>query len=171
MKLSISQTLTLQPLNLRHAQPLLAAVNASREDLGKFLPWVNTVKAPYQAQAYILARTHSNTAGALWFAIYDGQTFCGVFGIKGIHPVKKVAEIGYWLTIEARGKGIVRQILKEAIAYLTQQTTARIVELRCHDENKASIAVARHAGARFTGYDESPTKLGKYQISLVDAVD
>lgn len=145
----ITDAITLRPLALNHAEGLLDAVERSRPQLTTFLGWVKGVTDLPGARQYIRERISAPAPGARWYAIFHQQTFCGVFGIKSIAPRSYIAEVGYWLSIEVQGQGVIHQILAALIPALAQETNADIVEFRCLEHNQASIRVASRTGAKW----------------------
>lgn len=93
----ITERISIEPLLTKHATPLLAAVNKSREHLSQYLPWTDWVTNRREAVAYISQRINSNAFEAYWFAIRLDQNFVGVLGMKGVNQETGVAEVGYCL--------------------------------------------------------------------------
>ena len=58
-----------------------------------------------------------------------------------------VAELGYWLSHHFYKKGIISAIVSALSVFLTQNTTAKIIEFRCLEQNLASINIAKKSGA------------------------
>ncbi|MEJ2763457.1 GNAT family N-acetyltransferase [Photobacterium sp. MCCC 1A19761] len=169
----ITDAIKLRPLALSHAEGLLNAVERSRPQLATFLGWVEQVTDVSTARQYIRDRIDAPAPGARWYAIFHQQTFCGVFGIKSIAPCSQIAEVGYWLSTEVQGKGVIHKILAALIPALAQETNAEIVEFRCLEHNQASIQVATRAGAKWVKSVEhqmavcnAAQKLNIYHLAL-----
>ncbi len=57
-----------------------------------------------------------------------------------------VAELGYWLSSDAQGNGIISQVIARVPSIL-KNTSAKVVEFRCLEQNVASINIALKSGA------------------------
>lgn len=146
MHIQIAEHIKLAPLVESDAADILKAVNLSRASLGKFLPWVEGVNNIESAKKYILERVNSGLNGSQWFKIYYKDNLSGVFAIKSICPELNIAELGYWLSSDAHGNGIISQIISKAPQLLTS-THVKFIEFRCLEKNAASIKVALKSGA------------------------
>jgi len=146
LHIQIAEHIKLAPLVESDAADILKAVNLSRASLGKFLPWVEGVNNIESAKKYILDRANSELNGSRWFKIYYKDNLSGVFAIKSICPELNIAELGYWLSSDAHGNGIISQIISKAPQLLTS-THVKFIEFRCLEKNAASIKVALKSGA------------------------
>ncbi|MEL0634989.1 GNAT family N-acetyltransferase [Pseudoalteromonas carrageenovora] len=145
MHIQIAEHIKLAPLVEGDAANILKAVNLSRASLGKFLPWVEGINNIESAKKYILDRVNSGLNGSRWFKIDYKDNLSGVFAIKSICPELYIAELGYWLSNDAQGNGIISQIITKA-SQLLMNTHARFIEFRCLERNEASIKVALSSG-------------------------
>lgn len=171
--MKISDLITLKPLSIKHADELYEAVTSSRQNLTRYLPWAASIIDTQSVNDYINERIYSYKAGAQWLAIYVDKQFSGVFGIKEINPNTKIAELGYWLADVARGKQVMSEVLSKMLPYLKTNSDVKTIELQCLEDNHASIAVAKRAGAQFKHYHHEALflagryqRLGVYQIQL-----
>lgn len=144
-KYDISNKLALHSLSLEQAEVLLDTVNNNRQLLGKYLYWVKEVNDLASATEYIRKRLDSDLPYSKWYYIEQEQQLLGIFGIKSVSD-SGIAEIGYWLSKDAQGKGITNKIINKLPDMLTS-TPAKMIEFCCLRENNASRAVAEKAGA------------------------
>lgn len=114
--------------------------------------WLDQIPQPYtveHALAYI-----GGTAGndrETRFAITDAADG-GLLGSVGAtwNESRDVAEIGYWLRANARGRGVTTAAVRLVTAWALDAGAAR-VQLRAAVENDASRRVAEKAGFRLDG--------------------
>lgn len=142
----LDSDLQLKLLSINDAKALLGCVNTSRSQLSKYLYWIDDVRDLKGASDYLSARVNSKVPHAKWFQIHYQKEFAGVFGIKSINGAG-VAEVGYWLSMDAQGNGNMGKIVNN-LPHILTGTASRVIEFRCLAQNKASIAVANKAGAR-----------------------
>ena len=75
---------------------------------------------------------------------HSGELF-GAVGVS-IQSDPGIAEIGYWLAPEARGRGLATRALRLLSAWTLRETGIARLQLQTHLENLASQAVATRAG-------------------------
>lgn len=147
MERFISKDIVLRELEVSDASALLNAVEYSRVNLSKYMPWEKSIVDLTSAQSYIESRVNSGDEGSEWFEIYFKNQFGGVFGIKSIDFDSKACELGYWLSDNARGNRVIGQVLDVVIPYLLNDHAVRVVEFHCLESNSASIKIVKRAGA------------------------
>ena len=146
MTFYVSDNIQLAPLSEHDALDVLTAVNANRDMLAQYLYWVDSVKCVASAKKYINDRVNSGLPFAQWYKVLLDEQLAGVFAIKSINEQTLVAELGYWLTSQAQGKGVIAQII-DKLPELCFEPPVKEIEFRCLSENHASIKVAKKSGA------------------------
>ena len=119
--------------------------------------WIDDIPSPYtraDARAYVAACRRGWKEGSLWaFAVVDAET-SEVVGSCGVawqdHP-QAVAEIGYWVRAEDRGRGIATRAVRLVSEWAFQKGGVQRLQLRADALNRASQRVAENAGFRREG--------------------
>ena len=150
MNIKITDNVSLEQLSTEDSPTIFSLVEENRKQLQRFLYWVDEVTDLRTTEDYIEKRIHSGLPGAKWFKVVLMHEPAGVFGIKSVCTEKSEAEIGFWLSQKAQGKGLISQAIS-AVSELLKQQNIRTLKMTCLHENKASIAVAKRAGAVHTG--------------------
>ncbi|MGF1701489.1 GNAT family N-acetyltransferase [Photobacterium makurazakiensis] len=148
MKRKVSEDIFLTPLKNSDALALYEAVEFSRTNLSKYMPWEKSVVDLTSAEVYIESRLNSRLEGSEWLSINFKNQFGGVFGIKSIDRSLKSCELGYWLADNARGNRVIGQVLDIVIPYLADEKNVRVIEFHCLESNVASVKLVKHAGAK-----------------------
>jgi len=171
LHIQIAEHIKLAPLVKSDAADILQTVNLSRASLGKFLPWVEGVNNIESAKKYILDRVNSGLNGSRWFKIYYKDNLSGVFAVKSICPVLNVAELGYWLSSDAQGNGIISQVITR-VPIILKNTSAKVIEFRCLEQNAASIKIALKSGASLVGTIPNFASVGntRQQLNIYQVV-
>jgi RimJ/RimL family protein N-acetyltransferase len=127
-----------------------ALVEACRDD--DIAWWLDQVPQPYSeadARAYVAMTRRGWKEGALaGFAIADVSS-AEVVGSIGLHWVDAehgVAEVGYWVRREARGRGMATRATALATRWAIADCRMQRVQLRADARNVASQRVAERAG-------------------------
>jgi ribosomal-protein-serine acetyltransferase len=114
----------LVPLTRVTAPPVtefLAAVRESQASLARWLPWCHADYGQVDVERWY------DTADALWLSragcpmtLRDAETGRLLGGV-GIHDIllygKREAEIGYWVRLSARGRGVASTAIRAAAAF------------------------------------------------------
>ena len=141
----ISNTLSLSLIKESDAEQFHQIILASKPHLAKYLYWAENITDLASTEEYLQQRVHSQLPRAAWYKILIDSELCGLFAIKSIQD--NIAEVGYWLKQDAQGKGVISQILTAMKKHLKNEGVHSI-EIRCLEQNKASINVAKKAGAQ-----------------------
>jgi RimJ/RimL family protein N-acetyltransferase len=101
------------------------------------------------------------------FAITTGERPVGSVGVRWVEPDQGVAEVGYWMAREARGRGICTRAVRLVSRWLIESHGIERVQLRADEQNPASRKVAEKAG--FT--EEGVLRSSRYNPRLGRRVD
>ena len=145
----IGDRVVLRALRDEHAPDLWNAVEASREHLKRWMPWVNehnsldfSCEYVRRMQAKWLLR--EDLAMGIWRSA-DNQ-FLGATGLHRIDWTIPAMEIGYWVRPDAEGQGNVTDAVKLVTAFAFRDLRAERVTIRCDTKNLRSAAVPPRAG-------------------------
>lgn len=171
MTFRISEITTLKLLSLGDAPALLKVINTSRQRLHRYLHWVERVTDLPSTQDYIKQRITSNLCNAQWFTICVDGELHGVFGIKYVNTDTDIAELGYWLSDNMVGKGIINSIIVAIRSYLRSEYHTKTLEFRVLEQNLASIHVAKKFGGQLIQRKafESTSPLSQQQLLIFRA--
>lgn len=116
-----------------------------------------TVPSPYfrsDAEDYVrlIGEWWADGTQTIWCAYREGQLVAsiGLHHIVG-HPAGGCAEIGYWVTAEARGKGYLVEAAREVVDWAFRELGVARLEWRAVAGNVASARAARALGFRYEG--------------------
>src|SRR4051812_3558384 len=143
MVIQINQNVRLELIAERHATALFDAVDNNREHLAEFLPWVNNMQSVNDFVDYIkqceLLHEHKKEVS---FVIIENEIVIGRIGLHHINPPHKKGAIGYWLTKNAQGKGIIINSCKALINYGFKNLDLHRIEIKAATHNLKSQAIA-----------------------------
>jgi RimJ/RimL family protein N-acetyltransferase len=131
------------------ADPAIRRYNGVLDRLGRPPPPPSTTDAEAVIDQFALswrAFATTGTPGGAAFAIVDAASG-ELVGCCGVDDWSKtdVAQFGYWLAANARGRGYATRAVVLLTRWLFELGAARVV-LTIVAENEASVAVARRAG-------------------------
>jgi RimJ/RimL family protein N-acetyltransferase len=114
--------------------------------------FLDQVPSPYteaDARAYVRLCREGWADGTLSnFAITDAETgdVVGSVGVRWVDPEQGVAEVGYWVAPDARGRGICTRAVRLVSRWVIADKDAKRLQLRADELNAASRKVALNAG-------------------------
>jgi RimJ/RimL family protein N-acetyltransferase len=109
---------------------------------------------PSEADEWFARQTRLRREGTLLnLMIVDAESdrILGSCGIVELDWDEGVAELGYWLAREARGRGVVTRALHLLAAWVFDTLPVERLQLGIEPDNEASRAVAERAGFTFEG--------------------
>jgi RimJ/RimL family protein N-acetyltransferase len=126
-------------------EALVAACNDRA--IAEFLDMIPSPYTPPDARDYIAATREGWAAGTTSnFAIVMDGAAVGSIGVRWAEPDQGVAEVGYWVAPEARGKGVCTRALRLVSRWVLEDRGYERLQLRADEQNIASRKVAVNAG-------------------------
>ncbi len=155
----LSSGITVRPYRIDDAAVVFAAVDADRERLGRFMPWVWSSRTPADTAAFLAGAVAGDAAGSsLQRGLYDGDRYVGSIGAT-IDRLNAAAEAGYWIAADQEGRGIVTEAMGLLVDALVAAGVHRIV-LRAAVENTRSRRVAERLGFTLEGIARESMRTG-----------
>jgi ribosomal-protein-serine acetyltransferase len=150
--ISIDEHLVLRPYEIDDFQQLFDVINGSRQHLGPWLNWVaRTTRAEHSMEFIQQAQHQRHFQEALALGIYYDDAIVGGIGMHDWSHDTGRAQIGYWISREFEGKGIISRAVEGFITYLFNVSGLNKIEIHYVAANKKSAEVARKAGFRLEG--------------------
>ncbi|MES2780386.1 MAG: GNAT family protein [Bacteroidota bacterium] len=142
MTININDTIRLERINPKHASDIFVAVDTNRTHLSQFLPWVGNMQSVADFSNYI-SRCEELYKQQLEvsFVIMQGEDLVGRIGLHYMNQQNKQASIGYWLTKDAEGKGIITQSCRALISYGFAELGLHRIEIKAAVKNVKSQAI------------------------------
>lgn len=140
--LSINNVIHLELSAEKHAAALFNVIDNNREHLSAFLPWVGAMHhADNMAQYFKNCVALIEDKKEMSFVIFYNNEPVGRIGLHYINMPNKTAAIGYWLSKNAQGHGIILQCCKKIIELGFNELGLHRLELKAAVKNTRSLAV------------------------------
>lgn len=159
--------ITLHATTLADAEEAYAAIDADRERLGEWLPWVEvttSVDVELEFLTQVLVPANTDGTGLHTTIRIDGE-FAGLAGLRIFAP-RRATEVGYWLAGSALGRGV----MLRAVAHLVDLSFGPLdqhrFELLAATGNARSRAVAERLGMVFEGVRREGEELATGYVDL-----
>lgn len=152
LTIAIDDNLALRSFKIEDAIVLFDIINRNRQHLRPWLTWVDQIQSAKEAEQFILDSFTQidNQAGLELAIIFDGKIIGSVGMQHWNHQLNK-AQIGYWITKEFEGKGIMNKCLMQFIKYLFTQVGLNKIEIHFVSSNQKSASVIKRLNAPIEG--------------------
>jgi ribosomal-protein-serine acetyltransferase len=152
MRIQVDKDTSLEMLQVIHAESLFNLVNANRDHLRTWLPWVDQMKTVANFRHHII-ETNKRAADRtdFGFAIVIDRNIVGRMGLHNINHHNKIGEIGYWLAADMQGKGIVSRCCTSLITHAFTVLGLNRIEIKCGTGNLKSKCIPEKLGFKEEG--------------------
>ena len=130
-----------------HAAELFAVVDANRDHLRRWLPWVDGTQSADDSRAFIeRSLVAFGERREMHMAIWREGKLVGAIGFNRIDWDNQDCEIGYWLTQSAEGNGIITRACRVLIDHALTAWKMNRVVIEADVDNVRSRAVPERLG-------------------------
>ena len=144
-ELIVNNEITLKEIGDDEVRPIFETINAEREYLGEWLPFVDYTLELADTQNFIESLTVNETKD-LTFAIYYKEKFVGLVGLKDPDYDNKKVEIGYWISEKYQHLGIITLSCTSLIKYAFDKLDFNRIQLKAATGNTKSQHIAERLG-------------------------
>jgi ribosomal-protein-serine acetyltransferase len=146
----------LRPFVLDEADILFAAADAERTRLGRWLPWLDTMRS-VDAERDWIASTMGDERNLMGNGIFVGEDLAGGCGLS-TGPFGVGGEIGYWIRERFEGRGLVTAAARALTEIGFAELGLHRIEIKAGVENARSRSVAERLGYVFEGVERGAGK-------------
>jgi ribosomal-protein-serine acetyltransferase len=167
LPLDLGGGLVLTPTTAADAEPAFQVVDAERDRLREWLPWVDGTTSVEIEREFLRTVELANSTGAgLHATIRLDGAFAGLVGFR-IDPLHRSAEIGYWLAAAAVGRGVMTRVVSAMFEVAFADLGLHRVELLAATGNARSRAIAERLGMSLEGTRREAEELPSGWVDLV----
>lgn len=148
--IQVSDDIALYPLSVDDIFKIFNTLNNEREYLREWLPFVDTTREVEDTGNYV--RYVLQTADKQ-FTIYYNDQFIGLIGFKDTDADNKKIEIGYWLSQNAQGKGIMTQSVSKLVEYAFNEMGMNRIQIKVAVGNNKSRRIPEKLGFQMEGIE------------------
>ena len=143
---------TISQLVLDDTEELFALVEKNRTYLRQWLNFLDDTKAPQDTRKFIESMNdlHRKTRACTCAIRVHGE-IVGVVSHYYIDWENRYAHLGYWLSEEWQGRGIMTRVCAAFVEHAFQVLSLNIVELSCAAENLRSQRIPERLGFKEEG--------------------
>ena len=142
----------LRPLTVGDARRLFALVDADRTRLARWLPWVEDTRTERDSVRFIAnAADERRRRRSLVLGLGVRGETVGTIGLHYIEWFDCSAEIGYWISASAEGRGYVTRAARALLGFSFGAAGLNRIVLRCAVGNERSRRLAERLGFQKEG--------------------
>ena len=143
----IDNEILLRQFVIDDAEGVFTAVMHNYEHLRPFMHWIVPEYSLDSAKEFI-TESIANAAKmkSLGFGIFRKNGLIGSIGFVNFDTKAKKTEIGYWISKDEQGKGIVSRASELLIDHAFAEMALNRIEIRCSSENIRSAAIPKRLG-------------------------
>jgi ribosomal-protein-serine acetyltransferase len=135
-----------------HADGLFQLIDRNRTSLRQWLPWLDwshsaADTADHIRQSLERYKEANGFSAGIWIA----DQLAGAIGLHAIDSRHRSSSVGYWLSEDYRGGGIMTKACLAVVAAAFEHYRLHRIEIRCATGNTKSCAIAERLGFRREG--------------------
>jgi len=159
---------SLRQLEDADAEELFDLIDANREHLSNWMPFVGQTRTVADSLAFIRAarRQWEENRGVQLAIVRDGKII-GVAGFHGIDWTRRSTSVGYWLAASQQGSGTMTATVAAMLDHAFGSWGLARVEIRAGVTNRRSRAIPERLGFREEGVLHAAERIGTRVIDHV----
>lgn len=152
MNLKVSEHISLRHVKTQDAKPLFDIIDKHRDSLRTWLPFVDFSKQWEDTRDFVqsVLDKHPDEKEDL-LVIENHGLVAGLIGFRSTDRANRRTEIGYWISPEHEGKGIVTLCCRELIDYCFRVKDFNRITIRCATGNARSSKIPKKLGFKLEG--------------------
>lgn len=147
VRIDVKKDLYMQTNTLGNAKNIFAVIEQNRLYLRTWLPWVDDTKniAVMEEVIKLWEKQYENGTD-LVLGIYKNDCYIGNIGIHNIKKINHSGVIGYWLSEENQGQGIMSDCVRALMDYSFHSLSLEKIYIHCAEKNLKSNALPKRLG-------------------------
>jgi ribosomal-protein-serine acetyltransferase len=150
--LKVDESISLCLPDPEMAEELFRLIDRQRAHLGRWLVWVDNTHCVEDSQVFLKEAALFNMSGKrLTTLIKYNHKVVGSIGFIELDTVNKKGEIGYWISQNMQGQGIITKACKKLIEYAFRHLDVHRIVIKMDSQNARSKAIAARMGFTHEG--------------------
>lgn len=150
--LKVDESITLHLPESSMAEELFKLIDHQRDYLGKWLIWVEHTKSVKNSLTFLKEAGVFNRGGQqLTTLIKYNNKIVGSIGFVKLDKANKNGELGYWISENMQGKGIITKACEKLIDYAFKHLDLNRIVIKMDAQNTKSKAIPKRVGFTYEG--------------------
>ena len=166
--LKVDDRLELRQLQESDAALLFDVIVRNRTYLRDWMPWLDITQRPEDTLLFIRTTIQQADNGDGFVAgIWNDNLIVGTIGFQKVDWLNRNVEIGYWISADCQGKGIVTRACKAFIDHAFNEWQLHRVQIRCATGNLRSCKIPERLGFTREGHQRQAEFLYGRYVDLI----
>jgi len=153
-QIRLDEHVDLDPLKPSDTAEVYLTIDSQRGHLGRWLPFVELTKEPAFTEDYVKkAVSAADTNHEPMFVIRHDGNFAGLAGFKNTDIPNRRTEIGYWISRDFEGLGMVSRSVAALLELAYSRLGMNRVQIKCAVGNTRSRNVPLRLGFSLEGIE------------------
>ncbi len=154
MTIKVDTNIELRAIQISDASDIFKIIDSQRVYLGKWLPFVAVTKELKDTESFVSSVVDScQEKQECTFTIRKNDKLIGLIGVNTTDKLNKKTEIGYWLSKEEQGTGIVTKSVAKLCDFAFNELGMNRIQIRCAVENLPSKNIPKKLGFTLEGIE------------------
>jgi len=151
------------------AEEVFALSDRNRAHLEPWMPWVLHTRSPADSLEFIRIgrRQVADNDGVQLAIVEPGGEIAGVVGYHRVDWANRATSIGYWLSADRQGRGLMTEAVRALIEHAFGVWDLHRIEIAAAVENARSRAIPERLGFREEGIRRDAERNGDRYLDLV----
>lgn len=152
MEINIAEDIKLCAIALEDADTIFKLLDGHRDHFQVWLPFVHYTKTVQDTKDFVQSNLDLPIDQAdPTFTIRKEGKVVGLCGFRDTNYIDRHTEIGYWLSPDCQGCGIVTRAVRKLCDYAFDYLHMNRIQIRCAVGNHRSAAIPKRLGFSFEG--------------------
>lgn len=166
-KIIVSDNLILKLLSQESAGIIFQAIDLNRHYLRRWLPFVDNTWREEDTEIFIKSILRSTVPKPdIVYEIWYNSSFTGLIAIKELDEWNKRAELGYWLTPDFQGKGIMTACCAAILDYVFTKLGLNRIQIKVGIGNARSSRIAEKFRFKFESIERAGERFQDHYKNL-----
>lgn len=156
INLLVDDALILKEIHLRDADAIFKIIDTERATLKEWLPFVESTRHAGDTMSFIRSLTEEpiDKRNPVFTIQYQGKII-GLIGLKETDWTNRKTEIGYWISKEQQGKGIVTRSCRRLIQFVFESLGLNRIQIKAALQNHKSRNIPIRLGFTLEGTERA----------------
>lgn len=166
-ELRVDDEVMLRELRVEDADPIYAMIEINRSHLEGWLSWIDLIHNREDAADFVKRVSYRDVFDGGWvYGIWHNDRLVGLLDFnEGDRKLRQIS-IGYWLTLQAQGKGIVTRAVVGCLDYVFSEARVFKVLIKCATNNFRSQAVPIRLRFNWEGLQRNAGTVKDQEVDL-----
>lgn len=166
-EIDVTEKLGLREIEMSDAPQVFKIINRDREYLREWLPFVDYTRIVEDTEIFIKdVYSQPGERVEIVYVIIHENEIVGLTNYKHIDRANHKIEIGYWLSYDKQGLGIVSRCCKKMIGFAFTTMNMNRISIKCAINNSKSSKIPKRLNFKFEGIERAGEFLNGHFVDL-----